>query len=193
MTAPEDLTVANFGPLLALAGSWEGEGGVDFSHHHAEGESGDTKYLEKVTFSTFGPVDNGTQSLYGLDYRMAAWRKGEENDDPFHTEVGYWLYDAAEQQIMRCFMVPRGTVVIAGGTAAPDATTFTMKAELGSNTYGVLSNRYLDENSRTEAYEVTITIGDNEWSYEEDTVLKMNIQDELFHHTDRNTLRRTAD
>ena len=45
----------------------------------------------------FGPVDNGTQALYGLDYRMAAWRGDEEN--PFHTEVGYWLWDAADRAV----------------------------------------------------------------------------------------------
>ena len=43
--------------------------------------------------------------LYGLDYRTAAWRGDEV--DPFHTEVGYWLGTRA-QQVMRCFMVPRG-------------------------------------------------------------------------------------
>ena len=40
-------------------------------------------------------------------------------------------------------------------------------------------------------YEVTITIGDDTWSYEEDTVLDMDVFDELYHHTDRNTLHRT--
>jgi hypothetical protein len=35
----------------------------------------------------FGPVDNGTQRLYGLDYKSSMWRGDEEN--PFHTEVGY--------------------------------------------------------------------------------------------------------
>lgn len=194
MTAPEDLTVAKFGPLLALAGTWEGHGGVDFSYHHAEQEEGDTSYFERVTFSTFGPVDNGTQALYGLDYRMAAWRANELDQDPFHTEIGYWLYDPAEQQIMRCFMVPRGTVVLAGGDCAPDATEFTMTAGCGESCYGILSNRYLDASAKTEAYEVTISLGDDEWTYESDTVLTMHCLDgRTLHHTDRNTLSRVPD
>ena len=65
--------------------------GLDISWHNVEGELGETPYREKVSMKPFGPVDNGTQSLYGLDYRMAAWRGAEEN--PFHTEVGYWLWD----------------------------------------------------------------------------------------------------
>ncbi len=194
MTAPEDLTIANFGPLLALAGTWEGEGGVDFSYHHAKKDTADTSYFERVTFNTFGPVANGTQNLYGLDYRMAAWRSTERDQDPFHTEIGYWLYDPTDREIMRCFIVPRGTAVIAGGTCDPDATTFTMDAGCGSNTYGILSNRYLDTNAKTDGYTVTVTLGDDEWSYESDTLLKMtHMGDEILHHTDKNTLTRVAD
>ena len=87
----------------------------------------------------FGPVDNGTQHLYGLDYRMAAWRSGEEI--PFHTEVGYWLWDGATGEIMRCFMVPRGSTLIAGGVAQPGDTTFDLEATVGDETYGILSNK----------------------------------------------------
>ena len=54
----------------------------------------------------FGPVDNGNQHLYGLDYKSAMWRGDEEN--PFHTEVGYWLWDAATGEVMKGFVVPRG-------------------------------------------------------------------------------------
>ena len=193
MTAPEDLTVENFGPLLSMVGTWEGHKGMDFSYHNEEQETGQTSYFERVTFSTFGPVDNGNQHLYGLDYRMAAWRSDELDQDPFHTEVGYWLYDPAEKQIMRCFMVPRGTVVIAGGTCEPDATSFTMTAELGSTNYGILENKYLSQNASTVEYKVDITLGEGEWSYAEDSVLKMAVQEDLLHHTDENTLTKVSD
>ena len=61
-----------------------------------------TPYLEKLTFKQFGPVDNGRQHLYGLDYKTAMWRGSEDN--PFHTEVGYWLWDAATGEIVRGFV-----------------------------------------------------------------------------------------
>ena len=81
-----------------------------------------TPYLEKVTFKKpFGPVDNGKQSLYGLDYKSAMWRGSEDN--PFHTEVGYWLWDGATGEVMRGFVVPRGITVLAGGTAKADDTS----------------------------------------------------------------------
>ena len=105
---------AHLGPLAELAGIWEGNEGLDVAYSNERGVLAETPYRERVEFKPFGPVDNGAQTLYGLDYRMAAWRRGE--DLPFHTEVGYWLWDAADGQVMRCSVVPRGSVVLAGGT-----------------------------------------------------------------------------
>ncbi len=82
-----------WGPLAGLIGEWEGEGGVDHAFKHSAEVVFDTTYREKCTMKPFGPVDNGTQSLYGLDYKSAMWRDDEEK--PFHSEVGYWLWDAA--------------------------------------------------------------------------------------------------
>src|SRR4051794_36293967 len=147
---------SEWGPLAGLIGEWEGDQGLDFSFHNVEGEVGETKYREKVSMKPFGPVDNGQQHLYGLDYRMAAWRGEEES--PFHTEVGYWLYDAAVKQVMRSFMVPRGSTILAGGTAEPTATTFRLEANCGDEVYGILSNPYLAEKARTSKYTCTVTI-----------------------------------
>jgi len=187
MPAPDP---SELGPLAGLVGTWEGDQGLDVSYHHAEGDVGDTPYREHVELKPFGPVANGTQELFGLDYRMAAWRIGE--DEPFHTEVGYWLWDAAAGQVMRCFMVPRGMVVIAGGPATADARTLDMRAERGSPTYGILSNPYLDVNSNTPAYTCTITVGDDEWSYEECTTYEVKSKGITVQHTDTNTLKRVG-
>ncbi len=59
--------VGKLGPLAGLIGEWEGDEGLDVSYHHADGEPGDTPYREEVSFSGFGPVDNGDQHLYGRD------------------------------------------------------------------------------------------------------------------------------
>ena len=124
---------------------------------------------------------------------MAAWRNDEP--DPFHTEVGYWLWCSDSKQVMRCFMVPRGAVVIAGGTAEANATTFTMTAELGSLTYGVLENKYLAENASTTKYEATITVTDaDSWAYDTTTTLKMaKLGGKEMAHTDRNEMHRVAE
>jgi hypothetical protein len=181
---------SEWGPLAGLIGEWEGDRGLDVSWHNVEGELGETPYREKLSMKGFGPVDNGTQSLYGLDYRMAAWRGTEEN--PFHTEVGYWLWDAAAGEVMRCFMVPRGSTVLAGGSAKPGDKKFSMEAVVGSEVYGILSNKYLAEKARTKKYTCTITVGDGTWSYEENTLYDHAIGGEVA-HTDVNTLHRVGD
>lgn len=184
---PKDL-----GPLAALIGTWEGGDGVDVAFHNDDGHIEDTPYRERITFSPFGPVDNGSQCLYGLDYRMAAWRGDEE--DPFHTEVGYWLWDAGRGLVMRSFMVPRGQTLIAGGTCAADATEFTLTAERGSTCFGILSNPYLEEAATTASYSVTVTIeGEDAFSYAETTVIHhARLDGKAYDHTDRNRLRRVS-
>ena len=93
--------------------------GLDVSFSHATGGAVETPFRERASFAPLGPVKNGSQELYGLDYRTEAIRIGE--DEPFHTEVGYWLWDAADGEVMRCFLVPRGSALIAGCVTEPDA------------------------------------------------------------------------
>ena len=88
-------------------------------------------------------------------------------------------------------MVPRGVMVIAGGTVEPAAREFHLAAEVGSETYGICSNLFLDREFKTVRYELKVTIHDaNSFSYEEDTQLQIKGQSELFHHIDKNTLKR---
>ena len=179
--------VKNLGPLAALAGTWEGDQGIDVSPSKAGAV--ETKFRERMTFEPMGPVVNGPQVLYGLRYATVAWPLGQEN--PFHEEVGYWLWDPRAKQIMRCFIVPRGITVNAGGQADPDAKTFEMTAEVGSNIFGITSNPFLDQAFKTVRYELQVIIHDNnQLSYTEDTQLKIQGQQEIFHHTDHNTLIR---
>jgi hypothetical protein len=177
------------GPLAGLAGTWEGDKGTDTAPDDDRVSKEINRYRERMTFAPTGLVENHDQKLYGLRYATTAWRLGAE--DPFHEELGYWLWDADASQVLRCFMIPRGVTVIAGGTAEPDAKSFQLAAEVGSETYGICSNRFLDEQFKTVRYELTFELRDaNTIVYREDTVLKIKGQDELFHHTDENTLVR---
>jgi hypothetical protein len=178
-----------WGPLEGLIGEWESEsGGLDTAYSHSQSKVLGSPYREMCTMKSFGPVDNGSQNLYGLDYKSAMWRGDQDN--PFHTEVGYWLWDAATGEVMKGFVVPRGITVLAGGTADAKATEFKLKAALGDAQYNIGENKYLAKNASSLSYEVTITIGDGTWSYDEITMLRMNEFDEPFAHTDHNTLRR---
>lgn len=180
--------LGKLGPLAALAGVWEGEKGADVAPADDRGLE-NNRYRERLVFVPFGPVDNHEQSLFGLRYTTTAWRLGA--DEPFHEETGYWMWDAAAEQVFRCFIVPRGITVLAGGTVEPDARSFELVATLGSTTYGICSNPFLDREFRTERYELRVTLHDDgSFTYEEDTQMRMPGRAELFHHTDQNTLRR---
>lgn len=183
-----DEIVRNLGPLASLAGIWEGEKGDDTAPSEDRGTE-TNKFRERMVYEPLGPVKNHEQVLYGLRYSTTAWRLGDA--DPFHEELGYWLWDAGEKQVLRCFMVPRGVTVIAGGIVEPDAHTFELFADAGSETYGICSNRFLDREFKTVRYELKVTFHDDKsFSYEEDTQLQIKGRQELFHHIDRNTLKR---
>jgi hypothetical protein len=183
-----DEAIENLGPLAVLPGVWEGGRGGDTAPS-PDRSSAHRKFRERMTFDPIGRVDNHEQMLYGLRYATTAWPS--DSEEPFHEEVGYWLWDAGRQQVMRCFIVPRGVTVIAGGTAAADARHFRLAAEVGSETYGICSNQFLDEEFKTVRYELEVSIEDaNRFSYSENTVLKIKGQADLFNHTDENTLTR---
>ncbi len=179
------------GPLSGLIGVWEGDQGTDKAPDDDPTQTETNAYRERITFDPTGLVENHAQKLYGLRYTTTAWRIGE--DDPFHEELGYWLWDAAAKQVLRCFMVPRGVTIIAGGTAEPDASGFELAAAIGSETYGICCNRFLNEEFKTIRYELRFEKrGDDTIWYAEDTILRIKGQSEPFHHTDENTLTRAA-
>jgi len=180
--------IQKLGPLGGLVGTWEGDQGVDTAPD-PNNQTKDTLYREKIVFEPFGPVNNHTQELYALRYKTTAWPKGQ--NDPFHEELGYWLWDAREKQVIRCFMVPRGVTINAGGTSEPNAKNFKISATSGQEVYGVLSNPYLDREVKTVKYELEVTIQDDgTMSYHEDTQLQIKALGSIFHHTDKNTLKK---
>ena len=177
-----------WGPLAYLAGVWEGDKGDDVAVDDDRGVE-NNKYRERITFEPLGPTMNHEQALHGLRYSTVAHRIGEK--DPFHEELGYWLWDSAHKQVCRCFMIPRGVTVIAGGSAEATSKVLKMAAEVGSHTYGICSNSFLDREFKTMKYVLTVTIHDeNSFTYDEDTMIQIKGQKELFHHTDKNTLKR---
>ena len=182
-----DEIIKNLGPLAPLAGTWEGDQGTDVSRIHSK--ETETKYREKAVFIPVGPVNNGPQRLYGLRYSMTAWPMG--SDDAFHEELGYWLWDKEHKQVLRSFMVPRGVLVNAGGHVEGDAKSFHLEAECGSETYGIMSNKFLDETYKTKNYFVDVIIHDDgKFSYKQDTQLWIPVNQAIFHHTDQNTLEK---
>jgi len=182
-------TLANLGPLRAMAGVWEGTKGSD-RHPAVDGSESDT-YVEHYELQPIDRQTNGPQLFYGLRYHTHITKPGEA--ETFHDQVGYWLFEPAVEAVTLTLGIPRGQVLLASGPAGPDATEFELTATVGTEVYGILSNPFLDEAFRTLSYRIHITVnGDGTWSYEEEGVLQIPGRTETFSHIDRNTLTKIA-
>jgi hypothetical protein len=180
-------TLSNLGPLTALAGIWQGIGGAD--EHPELGGVERNAFVERYELQPIDRQTNGPQLFYGLRYHTHIVKPGE--DETFHDQVGYWLWEPATKTVTLTLGIPRGQVLLAGGTAEPDATEFRVEAALGSEIYGILSNPFLDQVFKTLSYSMSVQAHpDGTWSYEEVGMLDIPDRDEPFPHTDRNTLTR---
>ena len=180
----------NLGPLGSLGGIWEGNTGDDAAPA-ADRKKVINQFRERMVFEPRGPVSNHEQKLYGYRYSTQAFRPAE--NDPFHDEVGYWLWDPVLKQLIKSITIPRGMVILAGGPAEADAKSFKLKAELGSRTYGICSNPFLDLEFQTVKYEIEMKFNaDGSFTYDQCTFLKIKGQEKIFEHRDINSLRKVS-
>lgn len=192
---------AGLGPLAGLLGIWEGTSGKDVSPGMPDRMTTDTEtsYRERWEFSLIEPaVENHAQKLRQVVCDTYAWRgtpstAGKVAGEPFHAQRGYWVWDAANKQLLNSFAVPRGIVINAGGTSEANATSFDLAADAGSETYGICQNPYLIENFKVVRYTLQLKLNDDgSFDYEQDTQLQIKGRDGIFHHTDGNHLVRQS-
>jgi hypothetical protein len=193
-------TLANLGPLRRLAGTWTSAAGADV---HPVGPASDVTgpvinndehnaFVERYELQPIDPQTNGPQLFYGLRYHTHIVKPGEV--ETFHDQVGYWLWEPAAHTVLFTLAIPRGQVLLAGGTADSDANEFEVSAALGSEVYGILSNPFLDREFHTVNFQMRVTIIDADtWSYEEHTQMRIPDRETLVDHVDRNTLNRIGE
>jgi hypothetical protein len=178
-------TLSHLGPLAPLAGVWLGERGLDV-HPKADGPRKQA-YVERYELQPIDAQTNGPQLYYGLRYHTHIVKPGRLKT--FHDQVGYWLWEPATGAILLTLALPRGQVAMAAGNAAADARRFTLRAERGSLTNGIISNPFLEAAFKTTAWEITVTVNDDgTWQYEQTTTLVIPDLAEPFAHTDRAVL-----
>jgi hypothetical protein len=184
-------TLDNLGPLRALAGTWQGTRGLDIKPK-ADGPRKQA-YVERIELVPIDPVTNGPQLFYGLRYVLIVNKP--DNVKTYHEQVGYFLWEPATRTVIQTLAIPRGQIAMAHGIVEPDATSFELVAKQESNTYGILSNPFLEYGFRTVEYRIKVTINeDGSWAYDEDTVMLIRgKENEPFHHTDRNLLNKIAE
>jgi hypothetical protein len=187
-----DDTLANLGPLRALAGVWESgaDAGLD-EHPVVEGTLAEG-FVERYELQPIDRQTNGPQLFYGLRYHTHIVKPGEV--ETFHDQVGYWLWEPAAHAVTLTLAIPRGQVLLARGAADADSTEFEVTSEVDSPTVGIISNPFLDQSFRTVRFRMHVVANaDGTWSYDEETVLKIPGRDEEYLHTDANTLRKVAE
>jgi hypothetical protein len=199
MTVPDDIspepddvdpdTLAHLGPLRGFAGVWEGCGGVDLNPKAEGPERRD--YSERMVMQPIDAQANGPQLFYGLRYHTHI--NAPEDDNAFHDQTGYWLWEPATGLVMQTLAIPRGQVALARGHAEPGDTRLVVSAERGRTDYGICSTAFLEEAFRTDSYRLEVEFHpDGSWSYVSDTLLVVKGQGP-FRHVDRNTLSKVGE
>ena len=180
----------DYGPLTELIGIWQGDKGMDVAPEPDGSEN--NPYYETITFSAIGDVTNAeSQTLSVLHYRQIVQRKS--NDEVFHDETGYWMWDADAQIIMHSLTIPRAVSVLAGGNHNGQSTgegDFVLEVSAGHNNkdWQIIQSPFMRDNARTTGFHHRIIVGNGKLSYSETTTV--DIYGKAFEHTDQNKLIR---
>ena len=181
----------NYGPLAFLIGVWQGDEGVDQAPEPDAEER--NPYYETITFEAGGDVTNAEQqTLAVVRYHQVVSRKS--NDEVFHDQVGYWLWDSADDTLVETFTIPRAVAVVAGGSLgqpdSPDQTlVFEVAAQSGSAEFGIVQAPFMYAKAKTTAFSHTVTVSGDQMRYSQTTVLDI-YEKKSYDHTDLNTLKR---
>ena len=179
----------DYGPLAALVGTWEGNKGVDV----APEPDGDERnpFYETIVFEACGDVDNAEeQKLAIVHYHQIVKRKS--NDEVFHNQCGYWLWDASNGGIIETFTIPRGVGVVAEGTAAsPGSPSDEVVLDVSADNGGVTQAAFMSAKAKTTGFKHHITVSGDEMKYNQTTFLDIYGKT-AYEHTDLNTLKRVG-
>jgi hypothetical protein len=179
----------NYGPLKALIGTWQGDKGMDISPE-PEGTE-ENPYYETITFEPIGDVENAeSQALAILRYQQIVSRKS--NDEIFHDQTGYWLWDEKEGVVMQSITIPRAVCILAGGryssTGSPHKIE--VKAKLDDPDWGIIQSPFMRDNAKTVAFRHALSVADGVLTYSE--VTSLEIYGRSFEHSDENQLHLKA-
>lgn len=179
----------DYGPLAYLMGTWRGDKGMDVAPE-PDGEE-QNPYYESLIFEAIGDVTNAqSQTLAALRYHEVVSRVS--NDEVFHNETGYWMWDAAQGLVMQTLTIPRGVCLVAGGSCEQtgDGVIIRVHASNSDANWPIIESPFMRDNASTIAFNRTITVNHEHLRYEETTVV--DIYGKRFDHTDDNSLIRVA-
>lgn len=178
----------DYGPLACLVGVWKGGEGMDVAPEPGGEER--NPYYETLVFEAGGDVTNAEeQTLSVVRYHQVVRRKS--NDEVFHDQVGYWLWDGATGLVVQTLSIPRAVSLQAAGAARFEGgrTVIEVRAADGDPEWEILQSPFMRAKARTVEFRHRLTVEGDTLSYAETTLLDIYGRRD-FEHTDRNTLRR---
>jgi hypothetical protein len=180
----------DYGPLQHLIGTWEGDQGIDIAPE-PDGEE-NNPYYEAITYEDIGDLSNAEeQELAAVYYRQIVRRKS--NDEVFHDQTGYWIWDAAAKTVMHSFVIPRAVSVVAGGTFSGETddegrVVLELTAKLGDPDWGIVQSPFMAKKASSIEFRQKVIVGNGKMAYSQTTLV--DIYGKVFKHTDDNKLSR---
>ena len=179
----------DYGPLTVLIGTWVGDKGMDISPEPDGTE--ENPYYETIVYEEAGDLSNAEEQTISI-VRYLQIVKRKSNDEVFHDQTGYWMWDAQNKIIMQSLVIPRAVSLLAGGESsvseASSEVTFKVKSDHEKKDWGIVQSPFMLEKALTKSYEVTLKVSGDEMTYSELT--KLEIYGRAFDHTDDNVLTR---
>jgi hypothetical protein len=178
----------DYGPLAQLVGTWIGTQGLDRAPD-INANPDEHTYTDELTFTVAGPAENAEeQELVAIKYHHLV--RKNENGLIFHDQIGHWIYEPATGSIMHSLTIPRGVCVLAGGDITENSgeMVFNVKAEAGSDTFGIIQSPFMLEKAKTTAFQMQMSVTENTLSYKQ--VTSLFIYGKEFKHVDQSVLQR---
>ncbi len=178
----------DYGPLQQLIGTWKGRGGLDIAPEPDGTER--SPYFETIVFEAAGHLTNAeSQELAFIHYREVVQR--ESNDEVFHDQTGYWIWDKDAGLVIHSFVIPRAVAVVAGGRfeESPNASgpvVLDVQAAVDDTDWQIIQSPFMSRKAKTLEFRQTITIDNGTLAYSQTTVV--DIYGKIFEHTDDNEL-----
>jgi hypothetical protein len=111
----------------------------------------------------------------------------------FHDQVGYWLWNPVNGEVIQTLTIPRGVTLLAGGTAVVEegTTVFEVSAEAGNPDWNVIETAFMHKKARTLGFRHRLEVSGDRMKYAEITLLDIYGK-RSYEHTDENTLSRQS-
>jgi len=153
-----DVNSLDYGPLKGLIGHWKGDKGLDIAPT-SDAAKEENPYYETIAYTAIGDVTNAeSQVLSVVRYQVSH----QSNNEVFHDETGYWMWDPKSKIVMHSLVIPRGVCVLAGGeykgpTSSDGKVEIEVFASLNDENWGIVQSPFMQSCKKPHARQNFVT------------------------------------